>query len=190
MKLTEKFEEVIRNLYGRDNDVFVKQLTRYNRLFKLYSGYFSEMNVYLFSTPGRTEIGGNHTDHNLGRVIAASINLDSIGIVSMVEENKIILYSEGYNDPFEVDLNNLEKIQSEEGSTNALIRGIASRFVELGYKIGGFSGVITSDVMPGSGLSSSASIEVIIGSIFTSLFNDEQISNKELTIIGPFAENN
>lgn len=190
MKLTEKFKEVIENLYGNDNDVFVKQLTRYNRLFKLYSGYFSEMTVYLFSTPGRAEIGGNHTDHNLGRVIAASINLDSIAIVSMLEESKIVLYSEGYSDPFEVDLNNLKKNKSEVGTTNALIRGIASRFIELGYKIGGFNGVITSDVMPGSGLSSSASIEVLIGSIFNFLFNDGEISNKELAIIGQFAENN
>lgn len=190
MKLTEKFEEVIKKLYGNDNNIFVKQLTRYNKLFKLYSGYFSEMNVYLFSTPGRAEIGGNHTDHNLGKVIAASINLDTIAIVSTNEVSKIILYSEGYGDPFEVDLNNLDKIQNEEGTTNALIRGIASRFIELGYNIGGFSGVITSDVMPGSGLSSSASIEVLIGSIFNSLFNNGQISNKELAIIGQFAENN
>lgn len=190
MNLIENFEQIIKRLYG-SNEVTVKeQLLRYNRIFEQYSSHFSSNDIFLFSTPGRTEIGGNHTDHNLGRVIAASVNLDTIAVISKNNDYKITLYSEGYTEPFKINLKNLNKVENEKGTTDSLIRGIAARFVELGYDIGGFSGEITSDVLAGSGLSSSASIEVLIGNIFNSLFNEEKISNKELAIIGQWVENN
>jgi len=190
MALNENFIELLEKLYGNDDLILKEQLSRYNCLFEIFVDHFPDTDLFLFSTPGRTEIGGNHTDHNLGRVIAASINLDSIAVISKSEENKIILYSDSYAEPFEIEINNLNKIKVEEGTTHSLIRGIASRFVELGYNIGGFSGVITSDVLPGSGLSSSASVEVLLASIFNTLFNDGMICNEELAKIGQWAENN
>jgi len=190
MKLFENFKEIIQKLYGPDEYALTLQLKRYNRLFDMYCNHFKDMSVYLFSTPGRTEIGGNHTDHNLGRVLAASINLDTIAVVSKNNTNKVNIFSQGYDQPFKININELKKVDSEKGTTSSLIRGIASRFKELGYKISGFNAVVTSDVLPGSGLSSSASIEVLIGTIFNTLYNDGRISKEELAKIGQWAENN
>jgi galactokinase len=190
MSLLENLPNVIKKLYGPNEEVLKKQLDRYNNLFDMYNDHFTDHDVYLFSSPGRTEIGGNHTDHNYGRVIAASVNLDSVAVASKNDSQKIIFYSDGYDKPFEVDLQELDKVGEEEGTTNSLIRGISARLDQLGYKIGGFCGVVTSDVLPGSGLSSSASVEVLIGNIFNVLFNNGKISSEELAIIGQYAENN
>ncbi len=190
MKLIENYSEVLRKLYGNDALVVKEQLSRYIRLFEMYNDHFTNQEVYLFSAPGRTEIGGNHTDHNLGRVIASSINLDSIAVASKNDLHKITLYSDGYDEPFVVNLDELEIVKEEVGTTNSLIRGIAFKFNQLGYSIGGFSAVMTSDVLPGSGLSSSASVEVLVGSIFNVLFNKGKVSNEEIAIIGQYAENN
>jgi galactokinase len=190
MSLIENFPDILKKLYGTNEEALKKQIGRYNSLFDMYNDHFTDQDVYLFSSPGRTEIGGNHTDHNFGRVIAASVNLDSVAIVSKIDSQKIMFYSDGYDEFFEVDLKELDKIVEEEGTTNSLIRGIAARFIQLGYNIGSFCGVITSDVLPGSGLSSSASVEVLIGSIFNVLFNNGEICSEELAIIGQYAENN
>ena len=190
MSLIENINNVLEKLYGNNEHVILQQLVRYNKLFDTYTSKFNKNEIFLFSTPGRIEISGNHTDHNLGRVIASSINLDSLAVISSNDDNRIILYSEGYENSFELDLNNLEKVKQEEGTTNSLIRGIVARFKQLGYNIGGFEGVITSDVLPGSGLSSSASIEVLLGNILSSLYNSNQIVNEELAKIGQWAENN
>jgi len=183
------YEIGFKKIYGTNEKVLEFQYKRYSDLIEKHSEYYGPNEVHLFSTPGRTELGGNHTDHNHGRVLAGSINLDSIAAVSKNDENRVTLYSEGFEKPFVVDLNNLSQIKDEEGDTNSLIRGIASRFVELGYKIGGFSGVITSEVLRGSGLSSSASIEVLIGTIFNALFNRESIPAEEIAKISQYAEN-
>ncbi len=142
-----------------------------------------------FSTPGRTELGGNHTDHNNGRVLAASVHLDSLAAAYPTGDRVVELYSEGFPQPFAVDLRTLTPVAAEKGRTEALIRGVASRLQALGYKIGGLRGCITSDVLRGSGLSSSASIEVLIGTIFNHLFNGGSISTVTLAIVGQFAEN-
>lgn len=177
-------------LYGPDPVVLKKQQARYEKLSGLYRECFDGQEVHYFSTPGRTEIGGNHTDHNFGRVLAGSINLDSIAIAAISQTNRITVHSVGYDASFVVDLGNLEANEKELGSTTSLIRGIASRLKQLGYEIGGFNAFITSDVLPGSGLSSSASIEVLIGNIFSSLFNNDQIAPDVLAITGQYAENN
>lgn len=190
MQLVDDLRNILEKLYGLDENTLLYQLKRYNGLLDSFNSKFDENDIYLFSTPGRTELGGNHTDHNLGKVITASISLDSIGVVSKNNENHIKLYSEGYGKPFIVDLNNLDRVKEEKGTTNSLIRGIVSRFVQLGYKIGGFNGVITSNVLPGSGLSSSASVEVLFGNILSSLYNDGKVSNVELAKIGQWSENN
>ncbi len=177
----------LKKLYGTDNE---KQIKRYDKLLQLFKNKFSNQDYKYFSAPGRTEICGNHTDHNHGKVVAASINLDSIAIASINNENVINLYSVGYDKPFSVELNNLEPVKEEKESTEALIRGVAAGFANNGFKIGGFNAVIQSDVMIGSGLSSSASIEVLIGNIFRHLYNNSNITQTEIAIIGQYAENN
>ncbi len=178
-----------RKLYGTDENVLKKQKERYQKLEKDFFQKFGDSHKYYFSAPGRTEIGGNHTDHNHGMVVAASVNLDSISVVKKNDTQEIILYSEGYSRPFRINLTNLEVIESEKGTTNALIRGVAKRFIELGFNVGGFSGCMTSDVLPGSGLSSSASVEVLIGTIFNYLFNDGEISAEIIAKVGQYSEN-
>lgn len=185
----QQIEESIRVLYGNDTGMVKEQLKRYEKLADQFGAHFKTGELHFFSTPGRTEISGNHTDHNHGRVLAASINRDSIAVASKSKENKIELFSEGYEEPFRVDLNHLKPIAEEKGTTAALIRGIASRLKQLGYHIGGFNACITSDVLPGSGLSSSASIEVLIGAIFNVLYNENQIPAETIAKIGQFAEN-
>ncbi len=177
----------LNDLYG--NSEIQLQKKRYARIKDKFEQKFGETPEHWFSTPGRTEIGGNHTDHNHGRVLAASVNLDAVAAVSANDDRTITLYSEGYDQPFVVALDDLEKKKSEEGTTTALLRGIAFRLQQLGYEIGGFKAYIQSDVLPGSGLSSSAAIEVLIGTIANHLFNNGRIPAQELAIIGQFAEN-
>lgn len=179
---------LFRDLYGDDPEIISYQNKRFEKLIKRFNEIFGSQPVKYFSTPGRTEISGNHTDHNHGMVIAASINLDSIACVAEAD-SVVEIFSEGYEKPFIVQLDNLNPIDAEAGTTNALIRGIASRFAEKGFNIGGFKASITSNVLQGSGLSSSASIEVLIGTIFNHLYNDGKISPEELAKIGQYAEN-
>jgi galactokinase len=145
--------------------------------------------VALISTPGRVELGGNHTDHNQGKVLAASIHLDSIAAASKTPDRSIIMYSSGYEEAFQVNLDELEAKGCERGTTTGLMRGIASRCHELGYSLGGFKACVESDVLPGSGLSSSGSIEVLIGTILNALYNDGSIPLEVLAAIGQHAEN-
>ncbi len=187
---SDKMESLFSKLYGKSDKIFHEQILRYRKIISEHEEHFFTEPDYLFSAPGRTEIGGNHTDHNRGRVLTASINLDSVAAVCKMEEKKIVLYSEGYPKKFEVMLNNLSPEDEEKGTTTALIRGIAARFDSLGYNIGGFNAYISSNVGVGSGLSSSASIEVLIGTILNVLFNESKISDEEIAIIGQFSENN
>ena len=185
----QQFTSAFPFLYGNDDKVNNNQLTRYVKLIDEFTTKFGSSDLHFFSTPGRTELGGNHTDHNNGCVLAASINLDSIAVVSKSYNGKIEFYSEGYENPFIVNLNNLEPVPNEKGTSTSLLRGIASRFKQLGYDIGGFNACITSAVLPGSGLSSSASIEVLIASVFNALYNENKIESKILAQIGQYTEN-
>jgi galactokinase len=186
----DKLKPIFRRLYGPDKTVLNIQQERYMDLLdqfcQKFEGYHS---VHLFSTPGRTEIGGNHTDHNNGRVLAASINLDTIAVAGKRTDKKVTLYSAGFEKPFQVDLSHLSPISEEERTSSALIRGIAAQFQKRGYDIGGFDAYLTSNVMIGSGLSSSASVEVLIGSILNHLFNHANIDPEILAISGQYAEN-
>ncbi len=183
------YNNILKKIYGEDSGVLENQFNRYDNLIQKHRDLFGEKDLHIFSTPGRTELGGNHTDHNHGCVLAAAVNLDSIAAASKTMNNTVVIHSEGYDDKFQVDLKNIAVIENEKGSTSALIRGIAARFKELGYKTGGFDACLTSDVLPGSGLSSSASIEVLIGTIFNALYNDNQIQPEILAQIGQYAEN-
>lgn len=141
-----------------------------------------------FSAPGRTEIGGNHTDHQRGRVLAAAVNLDTRAAVRVNGSDVIRICSKGY--PMSVvNLNELSPVKEEINTTPALIRGVAARFVEMGCKVGGFDAYCESTVLPGSGLSSSAAYEVLIGTIINGLFFDNKVSQPEIAMIGQYAEN-
>ena len=141
-----------------------------------------------FSAPGRTEVSGNHTDHQRGRVLAGAVNLDTVAAVRVNGTDKIRIQSKGY--PMcEVSLENLEPVASEINSTPALIRGVAARFTQLGCKVEGFDAYCESTVLPGSGLSSSAAYEVLIGTIINHMFFDAKVSQPEIAQIGQYAEN-
>ena len=141
-----------------------------------------------FSAPGRTEIGGNHTDHQRGRVLAAAVNLDTVAAVRVNGTDTIRILSEGY--PIcEMNVGQLTPVPEEINSTPALIRGVAARFVQLGCQVGGFDAYCMSTVLPGSGLSSSAAYEVLLGTVINGLFFDSKISQPEIAMIGQYAEN-
>ena len=141
-----------------------------------------------FSAPGRTEIGGNHTDHQRGRVLAGAVNLDMQAAVRVNGTKTIRILSQGF--PMStVDLSVLTPQEDEINSTPALIRGVAARFQELGCAVQGFDAYMESTVLPGSGLSSSAAFEVLMGTIINGLFFDNKVSAPEIAMIGQYAEN-
>ena len=153
-----------------------------------FAAVFGGMPERYFSAPGRTEISGNHTDHQRGRVLAGAVNLDTVAAVRLNGTNKIRIQSKGY--PMcEICLEELEPVESEINSTPALIRGVAARFTQLGCKVEGFDAYCESTVLPGSGLSSSAAYEVLIGTIINHLFFDGRVSQPEIAQIGQYAEN-
>ena len=143
---------------------------------------------YVFSAPGRTEIGGNHTDHQHGCVLAAAVDLETVADVCLNGTDKIWIQSEGYP-AFSIDINDLSINESEKNTTVALVRGVVAAFVNRNIPVQGFDAKIRSTVLPGSGLSSSAAFEVLIGTIINELFNEGKISAEEIAMIGQYAEN-
>lgn len=164
------------------------QKQRYVEAIEQYISIFGNDDVEIYSAPGRSEIGGNHTDHQHGEVLAASINLDAIAIVKPLDEAVVKIISKGY-DMITVDLNHIELVKSEQETTLSLIKGVVYKMASMGYKIGGFQAYITSDVLIGAGLSSSAAYETLIGTILSGLYNDMKVSAMEIAIIGQYAEN-
>ena len=142
----------------------------------------------IFSAPGRTEVGGNHTDHQHGEVLAASINKDAIAIVSKRSDDKVNVLAEGFG-MTNIELADLELREEEKGSTASLIRGVLAGLKDGGYTLGGFDAYITSDVLIGAGLSSSAAFETLIGTVVSGLYNDMNIDPVEIAKTGQFAEN-
>ena len=144
--------------------------------------------VHLFSAPGRTEVGGNHTDHNHGKVLAASISLDVVAAAAKNNEGVVRIKSAGY--PMDaVSCADLAVRDADAGRSRALVRGMLDRFVQLGYKVGGFDAATASQVLSGSGLSSSAAFEVLIGTLINHLYNDGKVSPVEIAKIAQYAEN-
>ena len=165
------------------------QKLRYKNAVAAFADYFGSVGEHrFFSAPGRTEICGNHTDHNHGKVFAASVNLDVIAVVEQTDDNKIVIKSEGFPED-SIDLSNLEAVPEEKNTSASLIRGVAAGFEKHGYHIGGFRAYTTSDVMKGSGLSSSAAFEVLVGTILSHLYNGGQISAVKIAQISQYAEN-
>ena len=168
---TEGTAEQLRYLYGADEETVNAQRQRYAALIRRHTELFGDRGgVQLISAPGRTEIGGNHTDHNHGRVLAAAVNLDALCAVSPRDDLKVRFHSEGYQ-PIETDLSDLNPKPDEEGTTLALIRGVAAGMQQAGYRIGGFDAAVTSTVAGGSGLSSSAALEVMLTGVLDGLYN-------------------
>lgn len=185
--LQNKYSQLFKEIY-LDESMLEYQKDRYVKAVEKYEELFGEGEVEVYSAPGRSEVGGNHTDHQLGMVLATSINLDAIAIAGKTENSVIRVVSDGY-DMVEVDINDLEEKYEEEGTTISLIRGVAANLQEKGYKLGGFEAYITSDVLIGAGLSSSAAFEVIIGTMISGLFNHMEISPVLIAQAGQFAEN-
>ena len=161
---------------------YVETLNDFGELF----GYDREVNI--MSAPGRTEVCGNHTDHNNGKVLAASINLDAIAVVSKNDDNIIRVKSKGHKMNV-VDLDDLIPNEANFGSSTTLVQGVAATIKNLGYTVAGFDACTTSDVMGGSGLSSSAAFEVLLGSILSYMFNDGKISPVEIAKVAQYSEN-
>ena len=165
------------------------QKSRYIRIASSFEELFgSDREVGVFSAPGRTEVCGNHTDHNHGKVLAASVNLDAVAVAGINGENIVRVKSEGYKMDV-VDLNDLGVMPAERGKSAALVRGVCAGFKNRGYKIGGFDAATASDVLSGSGLSSSAAFEVLLGTMLNHLYNGGKISSVEIAQIAQFAEN-
>ena len=164
------------------------QRARYVETIERFEKLYGVSEISIFSAPGRSEIGGNHTDHQNGEVLAAAINLDALAVAATVEEPLVKVVSGDYP-MITIDINNLEKKASEEGSTTALIKGVLTGILNRGGRIGGFCAYITSDVLIGSGLSSSAAFEVLIGNIVSGLYNDMKVSPVDIAMIGQYAEN-
>ena len=165
------------------------QRARYGRIAAAFGDRFgAERPVGLYSAPGRSEIGGNHTDHQQGRVLAAAVTLDAVAVASRNDRNVIRIYSEGHGEE-RVNLEKLEIVPGEAGTTAALIRGIAARFYELDFRFGGFDAYVSSDVLPGSGMSSSAAYEVLVGTILNGLYNGGNIPPVVIAKVGQFTEN-
>ncbi len=176
-------------LYGTGANVLKEQAGRYASLMSDFEKTYGTDEVQLFSSPGRTEIGGNHTDHNHGRVLAGAVNLDNIAVAAKNGTNTVRIKSAGYS-KFQVELTDFQPNDTEFYTSAALVKGIAAKMKENGYQIGGFDACIDGRVPKGSGLSSSASFEVLIGAIINELFNNGKMSAVENAIIGQWSENN
>lgn len=186
--LSGQYDAALKDLYLFEDELSL-QKKRYSDVIDDFAEIFDgERNIGLYSAPGRSEVGGNHTDHNHGKVLAAGINLDAIAAVSKNDEGIVRVKSAGY-DMDVVDLSDLEIHKNEFGRSCALVRGTCARFKELGYNIGGFDAATASRVLSGSGLSSSAAFEVLVGTIMNYLYNDGKISPVEIAKIAQYAEN-
>ncbi len=181
-------DEILRKLYGAPH--LERARTRCAGVLEGFAGAFGGEAQALFSAPGRTELGGNHTDHQHGQVLAAGVDLDILAAVAPNESGVIRVQSEGY--PLvTVDMAELSPRPSEENTTAALVRGVAARMAELGcpLKGAGLDAYMKSSVPGGSGLSSSAAFEVLVGTILNSLFWEDRCSAVEIAQIGQYAEN-
>ena len=182
-----EYDYKLADIYGTDVAVD-KQKKRYADAITMFENHYGTGNVAVFSAPGRSEIGGNHTDHQHGEVLAASINLDAIGIVKKTDDNLVKVISDDYPEVV-VDLEDMSVKEEETGTTLALVKGVLAGFAEHNYATGGFCAYITSDVLIGAGLSSSAAFETLIGTILSGLYNDMAVSPILIARIGQYAEN-
>ena len=171
-----------------DKALLDKQKERYTTAVDKFISLYGNREVTVFSAPGRSEVGGNHTDHQHGQVLAAAVNLDVIAIVSATDDGIIKVVSDSF-DIAPIDVNDLEKKDEEEGSSEALIRGVAGKIKADGFKVGGFVAYMTSDVLVGAGLSSSAAFEVAVGNVLSGLYNNMDLTDVYIAKVSQYAEN-
>ena len=178
---------LLEEFYGKA--AVAENVERYRSLLLGYEKAFgNQENVMLFSSPGRTEISGNHTDHNHGKVLAGSINMDCVGVAAKNFSSQVHIISETYNQDFAIDLNYLEPSPKKAGTID-LVKGLLMGFKESGYEIGGFNAYVTSNVIAAAGVSSSASFEMLLCSMLNTFFNGGRMSTVAYAHIGKYAEN-
>lgn len=181
-----ELDEQLVDLYEEES-LLAYQTKRFEGAIDQFVKLYGDKEVQVYSAAGRSEVSGNHTDHQHGRVLAGSINLDAIAIVS-AQEDVVKIVSDDI-DIQEINIHDLEKRDCEVGTSEALVRGVLSKLKELGYQLGGFEAFITSDVLMGAGLSSSAAFETLIGTIIDGLYNDMKIDMVTIAKVGQYAEN-
>lgn len=182
-----KMNELILDIYA-DESKLDYQLNRYIKAVEEYENIYGTGDVQICSAPGRSEICGNHTDHQHGEILAAAINLDAIAVVGRTDDGICRITSKGYGETV-VDTKDLKYCLDEEGTSTALIKGVISRLKDLGYVIGGFNAYVTSDVTNGAGLSSSAAFETLVGTIINYAYNEGKLDAVTNAIVGQYAEN-
>lgn len=182
-----KYDAAFAHIYKAED--IEAQKARYIRVSTEFDEiYGGDREVSVFSAPGRTEIGGNHTDHNHGKVLAGGVDLDAIAVAAKNDENIVRIKSEGYGMDV-TELCDLSIHDNETSHSASLVRGVCAGFVKWGYKVGGFDAATANDVISGSGLSSSAAFEVLVGTMLNYLYNDGKVSPVEIAQIAQYAEN-
>ena len=181
-----KAGQLMERLYGAE--VAAENQARYRSLIEKFQKTFGDKDILMFSSPGRTEISGNHTDHNHGKVLAGSINLDCVGIAAKNDSPVVHIISETFHQDITVDLNHLEPSERKAG-TEDLIKGLLKGFLESGYEIGGFDALVTSNVISSAGVSSSAAFEMLLCSMINRFFNEGRMDTVAYAHIGKYAEN-
>ena len=184
-----EYDELFIDIYVDKNRLEYQKKRYIDAVTSFVKNYGAE-EIEIYSAPGRSEIGGNHTDHQHGEVLAAAINLDAIAVVQKREDNTVRIMSDGYDEiVLCLDDEQLNMVDEEKGTTKSLIKGIIFKMKQNGHKTGGFNAYITSDVLVGAGLSSSAAYETLIGTIMSGLYNDMSVSPVEIAMTGQYAEN-
>ncbi len=181
-----KSNALMAELYGKNH--VEENISRYQELVKGYENLFGDQDVLLFTSPGRTEISGNHTDHNHGKVLAGSINLDCVGVAAKNNSKEVRIVSETYHQDFTIDLDDLTPSPKKAGTVD-LTKGLLKGFLEAGHAIGGFNAYITSNVISAAGVSSSASYEMLLCAMINTFFNEEKLDAVDYAHIGKYSEN-
>lgn len=182
-----KYDEILTKVYC-GTEFLNAQKDRYINAIDNFKNIYGEKEIEIYSAPGRTEVGGNHTDHQNGRVLTASINLDAIAVCAKSEGSVVRITSEGYGE-ITVDISTLDVVPEEAESTAAIIRGTVAAMKKRGYTVGAFDAYVTSDVLSGSGLSSSAAFEVLIANIISGMYNEMSVDPVVIAQVGKEAEN-
>ena len=178
------YDEELKTLCGGDS---ARRRERYIALLDAFSGRFGDGDVLLISAPGRTELGGNHTDHQNGVVLCAAVAMDTIAAVSPRGDGRIEIRSRGFGD-IVLETDRLDPVPEERGTAGGIVRGVAAGFARRGYAVGGFSACMDSDVPAGGGLSSSAAFEILIATVFSALYNGGEPDALTRAVIGQGAE--
>lgn len=182
-----KYDDKLLDIYA-DKSVLEYQRYRYVSAIEKFESLYGAADIEIYSAPGRSEVGGNHTDHQRGQVLAASVNLDVIAVVEKTDNGIVKILSDSF-DIAPISVNDLSKKSKEEGTSEGLVRGVLNKLQEAGYTVSGFNAYMTSDVLVGAGLSSSAAFEVAIGTIISGLYNNMEISPVFIAQASQYAEN-